>query len=120
MMDEKKWPIVTKFPGIPEVGVTYPHSTEIVFDKRLKKTVEKIVKKLFEYSHVTYNEEGWTKSNEFLPRRFELVKVKLERGGFIFPKDINGWWTGSDWTGLRFKPEDKVREWKTLYREEMS
>lgn len=53
----------------------------------------------------------WINPSEKLPFPYDLVCLKTHRGNF------NGWWTGSDWRGLRIKSSDIIDGW-TRYSQE--
>lgn len=58
------------------------------------------------YSHIPVDEEGWADAKQFLPLRGDLVLLQMS------DREINGWWAGEYWYGLRVKSTDRVKKWK--------
>lgn len=60
-----------------------------------------------DYNDVKYDPDEWVKADEYLPREFDLCKLKLKEG-----RDKMGWWCGNGWEGMRISHKDEVLFWK--------
>jgi len=71
---------------------------------------KEVGKNCFSYKEITFDDNGWADSNKFIPLAYDLVTMRVERGGekIIY----NGWWTGTQWEARKNKNHDKVLEWK--------
>lgn len=59
------------------------------------------------YKDVEKDETGWSDPRLYLPRRYDLVYVKLNTN-----KILTAWRTDSRWEGRRMEPQEKVIGWK--------
>jgi len=63
---------------------------------------------LWRYQDVPTDRKGWVNNLDYHPAPFEICCLKIENKS----KPINGWWTGTDWYGLRLKYTDNILGWK--------
>jgi hypothetical protein len=63
--------------------------------------------KVYSYTHVEYDYDGWADSKKYLPMLFDLCLLKLENG-----QTKAGWSTGPGWDGKNVLPDDRVLYWK--------
>ena len=75
--------------------------------------------KKFTYSKVERDSDGFADPNFFLPRRYDLAKLIIQRNGEIYSKTIAGWWDGMLWRGRQVKKTDQIIKWKSLPVEEV-
>jgi hypothetical protein len=64
-------------------------------------------KKIFSYTQVEYDCDGWADAKRFLPMLFDLCLLKLKTH-----KTKPGWSSGPGWDGKDLQPEDQVLYWK--------
>jgi hypothetical protein len=65
------------------------------------------IKKLFSYTQVEYDCDGWADAKRFLPMLYDLCLLKLKTN-----ETKAGWSSGANWDGKNVKPEDVVLFWK--------
>lgn len=70
--------------------------------------VSKLGDRLYRYSDLPTTMDKWVIHRKYRPANFDLVLLSIEG----VPKCLSGWWDGTAWTGLRVKPEHKVKAWK--------
>jgi hypothetical protein len=73
---------------------------------------------LFCYNHCPTDKKGWVDANFFLPKSFDLVRLRIERNGKKHEKTFPGWYTGTNWEGAKIKPEDKITHWIRIKEDE--
>lgn len=66
----------------------------------------------FTYKYVKTDEDGWTTTDKFLPRAYDLVYLKIE------DRIKMGWYNGNSWDGYKIKPKDKPYYWKRKIEED--
>lgn len=71
-------------------------------------------KKLFSYSMVKYDFDGWADASLFSPADYDLVYLKIENKKKIIP----GWYTGNRWDGQKLEEDQKVLFWKRKQEDE--
>lgn len=59
------------------------------------------------YSHVSYDSDGWADPLKWLPQRFDLVSVATHAS------EYSAWWTGGTWYGGRLPKDSKIKKWKS-------
>ena len=64
------------------------------------------VDKKFSYSDVEFDKDGWADVSKYLPILYDLMLLKDGAG-----KNLVGWYSGSQWDGLRYKGQN-VTHWK--------
>jgi hypothetical protein len=63
--------------------------------------------KALTYSRIPKDKNGWAKAEIAVPRKGDLVELKMADH-----RTIIGWWAGAYWFGHRVKEKDKVKKWK--------
>jgi hypothetical protein len=100
-----------------EVDRTYQKIIKIA-DRRFKNPVFRRRYVRYRYADVTFNKEGWACAKSHLPRSFDIVALRVDCGTKEAFKTINGWWSGTQWEGIRLKKKDEIIQWKRIDPEE--
>jgi hypothetical protein len=89
-----------------------PHKVGVISTIVNKRGIE--VKKQVGYQDVPYDKDGWADASLFLPREFDLVRLKTSTN-----KEVNGWLSTTMWDGLKLKKSDQVVGWKRMLKSEI-
>jgi len=73
-------------------------------------TQEEPLQKYFSYKKIEMDSEGWADAQATKPRKYDLVTLNVNSIHGI--RNINGWWTGASWQGLRLTPKHTVVKWQ--------
>lgn len=74
---------------------------DLIIDPKSKK------ERLLSYADLEGEGKEWIDASKFLPKDFELVLLKTDKG-----KERPGWLSGRTWDGYRISQDDNVLFWK--------
>jgi hypothetical protein len=68
----------------------------------------KIEERALRYSDLILDGRGWVVDMLYRPINFDMLLLKIKDR----PKHVPGWWNGTNWCGLHFRPQYQVTAWK--------
>lgn len=69
----------------------------------------KQIRSYMTYSDVKTDYDGWADAEQYLPKEFDLVHLKLNNG-----KHSKGWRSTTSWDGRKFDPGTVILSWKKM------
>lgn len=64
------------------------------------------------YADVEYTPDGWADASMYRPLSCDMITLRIVSSYDGSIREINAWWDGQKWDGIRLRKADKIVSWR--------